>query len=137
MRNKKEFGGSFLCKSTEKKFIDGLRGLEQHLQNIPPAELDMELKIVEYGQFLRYEVERFIKYSLLHWGAESRFDLAIDGLKNNRSITDDDFDKVKDIYSFCNWTTSHVDVGDDHGMDQLKAKITDFLTIFDSCSQGS
>jgi len=137
LRNKKEFGGSFLCKSKEKKFIDELRGLEQHLQNIPPAELDMELKIVEYGQYLRYEVERFIKYGLLHWGAESRFDMAIDGLKNNRKISDDDLDKVKDVYSFCNWTTSHVDVGDDHGMDQLKAKITDFLTVFDSCTQGS
>lgn len=136
LRNKKEFGGSFLCKSKEKKFIDELRGLEQHLQNIPPAELDMELKIVEYGQYLRYEVERFIKYGLLHWGAESRFDLAIDGLKNNRSISDDNLDKVKDVYSFCNWTTSHVDVGDDHGLDQLKTKITDFLTIFDSCTQA-
>jgi hypothetical protein len=69
----------------------------------------------------------------LHWGAEARFDLAIDGLKNNRNISDDDLDKVKDVYSFCNWTTSHVDVGDDHGMDQLKTKIADFLTIIDSC----
>ena len=136
LRNRKEFGSSFLCKSKGKEFIDELRGLEQHLQNIPPAGLDVELKIVEYGQYLRYEVERFIKYDLLLWGAESRFDMAIDGLKNNKNISDDDLDKVKDVYSFCNWTTSHVDVGDDHGMDQLKAKITDFLTIFDSCAQA-
>ena len=137
LRNKKEFGGSFLCKSKEKKFIDKLKELEQHLQNI--RELDVELKIVEYGQYLRYEVERFIKYDLLHWGAESRFDLAIDGLKKNRSITDDNLDKVKDVHSFCNWTTSHVDVGDDHGLDQMKTKITDFLTILkilDPCTQA-
>ena len=71
-----------------------------------------------------------------HWGAKSRFDLAMDGLKNNRSVGDGYLDKVKDIYSFCNWTTFHVDVGDDHGLDQLKTKITNFLTIFDSCVQA-
>ena len=136
LRNKKEFGSSFLCKSKEEKFVDKLRRLEQHLQCIPPAALDAELKVVEYGQYLRYEVERFIKYDLLHWGAESHFDMAINGLKNNKNISDDDLDKVKDVYSFCNWTTSHADVGDDHGMDQLKAKITDFLTIRDSWAQA-
>ena len=134
LRNRREFGGSFLCKSKKENFVDKLRRLEQHLQN-NPAALDVELKIVEYGQYLRYEVERFIKYELLHWDAESRFDMAIDGLKNNRNIGDDELDRVKNVYSFCSWTTSHADVGDDHGMDQLKAKIADFLTIFDSWAQ--
>ncbi len=135
LRNRKEFGGSFLCKSKKETFVDKLKHFDLHLQN-NRAALDAELKVVEYGQYLRYEIERFIKYDLLHWNAESRFDMAIDGLKNNKNISDDDLDMVKHLYSFCNWTTSHADVGDDHGMDQLKAKISDFLTIRDSSAQA-
>jgi len=46
---------------------------------------------------------------------------------------DDDLDKIKQVYSFYNWTTSHVDVGDDHGLEQLKGKIIDFIG---ACKEG-
>lgn len=128
IRNKKEFGGSFICKSRADKFIDKLKNFEADLAKIPPASLDVELKVVEYGQYLRYEVERYIKNSLLHWNAND-FQTAIEGVKNNKAIDDGDLDKIKQIYSFCNWTTSHVDVGDDHGLGQLKTKIADFVGI--------
>lgn len=128
IRNKKEFGGSFICKSKADKFVDKLKNFEADLAKIPPASLDVELKVVEYGQYLRYEVERYIKNSLLHWNA-SDFQTAIDGVKGNKAIDDADLDKIKQIYSFCNWTTSHVDIGDDHGLGQLKTKIADFIKI--------
>ncbi len=128
LRNTKEYGGSFICKSKQKKFINKLKNFEDHLQKIPPKSLDVELKVVEYGQFLRYEVERFIKNNLLHWNAND-FATAIEGVKSNKSISNDDLDKIKQVYSFCNWTTSHVDVGDDHGLQQLKNKISDFIEI--------
>lgn len=128
IRNKKEFGGSFICKSKTDKFVDKLKNFEADLAKIPPASLDVELKVVEYGQYLRYEVERYIKNSLLHWNAND-FQTAIEGVKDNKAIDDGDLDKIKQIYAFCNWTTSHVDVGDDHGLGQLKAKITDFVGI--------
>jgi wobble nucleotide-excising tRNase len=128
IRNKKEFGGSFICKSKADKFLDKLRSFEADLVKIPPASLDVELKVVEYGQYLRYEVERHIKNNLLHWNAND-FPMAIDGVKCNKEIDDGDLDKIKQIYSFCNWTTSHVDVGDDHGLGQLKTKIADFIAI--------
>ena len=52
------------------------------MQNIlHKNELNVERKTVEYGQYLRYEVERFIKYELLHWDAEGRIGKAIQGLK--------------------------------------------------------
>lgn len=129
IRNKKEFGGSFICKSKADKFLDKLKSFEADLAKIPPASLDVELKVVEYGQYLRYEVERYIKNTLLHWDAEQNFTLAIDGVKTNKLIADDDLNKIKGIYSFCNWTTSHVDVGDDHGLGQLKEKIAEFTGI--------
>lgn len=128
IRNKKEFGGSFICKSKSDKFLDKLKSFETDLAKIPPASLDVELKVVEYGQYLRYEVERYIKNGLLHWNAND-FQTAIDGVKCNKEIDDGDLDKIKQVYSFCNWTTSHVDVGDDHGLGQLKSKITDFVSI--------
>lgn len=128
IRNKKEFGGSFICKSKSDKFLDKLKNFETDLAKIPPASLDFELKVVEYGQYLRYEVERHIKNNLLHWNAND-FPTAIDGVKCNKEIDDGDLDKIKQIYSFCNWTTSHVDVGDDHGLGQLKTKIADFVAI--------
>jgi len=129
IRNKKEFGGSFICKSKSDKFLDKLKNFETDLAKIPPASLDVELKVVEYGQYLRYEVERYIKNTLLHWDANHNFTIAIDGVKTNKLIADDDLNKIKGIYSFCNWTTSHVDVGDDHGLGQLKLKIADFVAI--------
>ena len=99
------------------------------MAKIPPVSLDIELKVVEYGQYLRYEVERYIKNTLLHWNADKDFALAIDGVKTNKLIADDDLNKIKGIYSFCNWTTSHVDIGDDHGLGQLREKISEFVTI--------
>jgi wobble nucleotide-excising tRNase len=131
IRNKKEFGGSFVCKSKSDKFLNKLKNFETDLAKIPPASLDIELKVVEYGQYLRYEVERHIKNNLLHWNTEN-FTIAIDGIKTNKLITDDDLNKIKGIYSFCNWTTSHVDVGDDHGLEQLKTKIADFVGIINA-----
>lgn len=99
LRNEKEYGGSFICKSKPEKFVEKLKNFESHLQNIPPESLDIELKIVEYGQYLRYETERFIKNNLLHWDS-SDFPTAIDGVKNNKKISNDDLEKIKQVYSF-------------------------------------
>ncbi len=129
IRNKKEFGGSFICKSKAKKFINKLKKFEENIYSKADQGFDIELKIVEYGQYLRYEIERFIKNNLLHWNA-SDFPSAIEGVKKNKSIHNDDLDKIKQVYSFCNWTTSHVDVGDDHGLEQLKGKISDFIGVY-------
>ncbi len=132
IRNKKHFGGSFICKNKKERFVERLRNFESHLLQIAQNQrgFDVELKTVEYGQYLRYETEHFIKCRLLHWD-ESQFAKVIDGIKNNKKVLSNDLDKLKQIYLFCNWTTSHVDVGDDYGMTQLKEKITDFVTIYD------
>jgi len=132
IRNKKELGGSFICKSCSTNFTQKLKGFEKNIYDKAQqgTPINIEMKIVEYGQYLRYEVEKFIKNDLLFWDADSQFSKAIDGIKNNRNnIPDDDLDKINKIYQFCNWTTSHVDVGDDHGFGQLKDKINDFLGI--------
>ena len=46
IRNKKEFGGSFICKSKADKFLEKLKSFEADLKKIPPASLDVELKEV-------------------------------------------------------------------------------------------
>ncbi|MBU2543460.1 AAA family ATPase [Patescibacteria group bacterium] len=131
IRNKKHLGGSFICKSQEERFTQKLKDFETHLTQIAqnPHGFDIELKIVEYGQYLRYETEYFIKCRLLHWNESSEFGKVVEGIKENKKVTDADLDKIKQIYSFCNWTTSHVDVGDDHGLAQLKEKVADFVVI--------
>jgi len=132
IRNKKEFGGSFICKSKSKGFKEKLKKFEPDIYDKAKngTPINIELKIVEYGQYLRYEVEKFIKNDLLFWHADSNFSVAIKGIKENKKkIKDDDLDKINEIYTFCNWTTSHVDVGDDHGLQQLKDKIGDFIRI--------
>ena len=132
IRNKNHLGGSFICKSKKERFVEKLKNFELHLLQIAQNQsaFDAELKIVEYGQYLRYETEHFIKYKLLHWD-ESQFAKVIDGIKSNQKVSNNDLDELKQIYSFCNWTTSHVDVGDDLGMAQLKEKISDFVTIYE------
>jgi len=132
LRNKKQLGGSFICKSKEERFIPKLNDFETHLSTISkdPDGFDIELKTVEYGQYLRYEIEHFIKCKLLYWDKSDNFADVVDGIKQNKKVNDDDLDKIKQIYSFCNWTTSHVDVGDDHGLTQLKDKTKLFVEIY-------
>lgn len=132
LRNKNEFGGSFICRSKNEKFIERLKGLEQHLLDISKGRVDIESIIIEYGQYLRYEVELFVKNKLLQWDKCNNFGNAIEGVKKNKTISDDALDKIKSIYSFCNWTTSHVDVGEDHGLDQLKQNISAFIPIIEN-----
>ena len=134
LKNKKRFGGSFICQSNAGRFINKKEDVEKDLLAASTNPVDLELKIVEYGQYLRYEVERFIKYELLHWDARNLHE-AIKGLKKSQKVADDELDKLQGIYSFCNWTTSHVDVGDDHGLAQLKSKINDFFDVFNSYKQ--
>ncbi len=112
--------------------IEKLRSFDQEFCNIAKQgqSINVESKIIEYGQYLRYEVERFIKNKLLFWDADRQFSKALSGIKKIRNhITDEDLDKINEIYRFCNWTTSHVDVGDNHGLEQLKTKINEFINI--------
>lgn len=133
LRNKDVFGGSFISKSKQERFVDKLKSFDTHVVTLAqnPNGFDIELKIVEYGQYLRYETEHFIKCKLLHWDKVANFADVIDGVKSNKSVVDIDLEDIKRIYSFCNWTTSHVDVGDDHGLSQLKEKINLFTGIYD------
>jgi wobble nucleotide-excising tRNase len=133
-RNQKELGGSFICKSSSTNFKDKLKNFESNIYDKAKKgeAINAELAIVEYGQYLRYEVEKFIKNDLLFWHADNNFSIAIKGIKENKEkISNDDLDEINNIYSFCNWTTSHVDVGDDHGLQQLKDQIKVFLRIVD------
>ena len=128
IKNKPEFGGSFICLSKQERFIKKLKEFEKLLQNIPPGDLDVESKTIEYGQYLRYEVERFVKNNLLHWNKD-KLPQYLKGIKENQNYDEEDFEILKDVYSFCNWTTSHVDSDEEYGLESLKRKIEDFLSV--------
>lgn len=132
LRNQKEFGGSFILPSIKKDLTKKLKWFADHtvIESETQNGLDIETKIIEYGQYLRYETERFVKNTLLQWN-EDQFPKLIEGIKGNRLINDEKLEALKKVYSFCNWTTSHVDVGDDHGVSQLKSHIQLFLSVKD------
>lgn len=132
-RNKKELGGSFICPNKVEDLRQKLKDLESHIKNKSQnGGISEEQLIIEYGQYLRYEAENYIKNDLLHINKPNfgnTIDCLIQNKEKNHDLSIDDLKKIKDIYSFCNWTTSHVDVGDDHGLQQLKNKIGDFIAV--------
>ena len=54
-------------------------------------------------------------------------DCLVQNKESENDLSIDDLKKLKDIYSFCNWTVAHVSHGDDYGLGQLKDKINDFI----------
>ena len=130
LRNKKEYGGSFILPSLKKELTKKLKWFRDYTieESESQTGIDIETKIIEYGQYLRYETERFVKNTLLQWNQDN-FPKLIEGVKANKTIDDKKLESLKKVYSFCNWTTSHVDVGDDHGVSQLKKHISLFLEV--------
>jgi len=132
-RNKKDLGGSFICPNKVDNLRQKLKNLESHInKESQNGGISEEQLIIEYGQCLRYEVENYIKNDLLHIN-QPNFGNVIDCLVRNKesenNLSVDDLKKLKDIYSFCNWTVAHVSHGDDYGLGQLKDKINDFIEI--------
>ena len=130
-RNKKDLGGSFICPNKVDDLRQKLKNLESHInKESQNGGISEERLIIEYGQCLRYEVESYIKNDLLHIN-KPNFGNVIDCLVQNKEskndLSIDDLKKLKDIYSFCNWTVAHVSHGDDYGLGQLKDKINDFI----------
>jgi hypothetical protein len=130
-RNKKDLGGSFICPNKVDDLREKLKNLESHIsKESQNGGISEEQLIIEYGQYLRYEIESYIKNDLLHIN-KPNFGNVIDWLVKNKESEDElsieDLKKLKNIYSFCNWTVAHVSYGDDYGIGQLKDKINDFI----------
>ncbi len=132
IRNNDTFGGSFLCGYVDTTFIDKLKNIEKIIEKKAknPDGLDLQLETVKYGQYLRFEIERLVKNQLLHWN-KSNFPNQVDGIKNNQKLEDEDFEILKTVYNFCNWSnTSHIGYDDQTSFEQLKTNITDFLKVY-------
>ena len=131
IRNKDLLGGSILIKYDGKEnFIEHLKNIENRIIEQAKTEgINFNL-IIEYGQYLRYEVERLIKNELLQWNKE-HFHQQLEGLKKIYKLTDEDITQLNEIYEFCNWSnTSHVGYDEQTGLDQLKNHIEKFLHIY-------
>ncbi len=132
MRNGNGTGGSFICKSKGKDIIDKLQKFvngDSTAQASNTEEVSYESLSIEYGQYLRYEIESFIKNDMLCWDNYSNFPIVIDGIKTNNKLNDKDLDQIKKIYSFCNNTTAHVILGEEVSIDSLKDQIKTFLEL--------
>ena len=135
IRNNKTLGGSFLCGYiNQSTFINKLKNIEQRIEEKAKNTdgLDLRLEIIRYGQYLRFEVEKFVKNDLLKWN-EQIFSKQVDGIKNNQKLENEDFDILKDVYTFCNWSnTSHTGYDDQTSFEQLKTNIEKFLKVYDN-----
>lgn len=131
LKNKKNLGGSFICKNKSINIIEKLRDIENIIKEKAMNGIEQEMFTIKYGQYLRFEVENFIKNKLLHWDKNKFFEF-IDGIKSNQEICKYDLDTIKTIYDFCNWSnTNHVGDGHAVSLEQLKIKINEFLAIYE------
>ena len=134
MRNSNALGGSFLCGyiNKNKSIIVKIKNIEKNIkEKSQPNGIDLQLETVKYGQYLRFETERLVKNQLLHWN-KSDFPKQVEGIKNNQKLEDEDFEILKNVYSFCNWSnTSHIGYDDQTSFEQLKTNITNFLKVYD------
>jgi len=132
-RNGKKYGGSFLCPYKVDDIQNKLSKLNKHLIDRAQEEgISEELLSIEYGQYLRYSIEDFIKNKILHLN-DSNFGGMLQNMivkkESSKDLSVEDLIKLKDIYSFCNWTTSHVDNGDDNSLTLLQSKVDDYIKI--------
>jgi len=141
LKNEEKLGGSFIAGSNLKNTIH--KKLKTFLNRKKAQNgqgLHIEEECIKYGQYLRYEVERLIKNDLLGWNKQ-QFPEILETIKNNQKISDQDFDKIKEIYDFCNWTTAHVagciKTGEDEpGYKRLSQKIEEFINIQKKFNKG-
>lgn len=136
LKNKESLGGSFICRYQKQDLINKLKNIEQSTQYKVKQGLDLTYETIKYGQFLRYEVERLVKDTLLQWNKDN-FSEMIEGIKFNKNMDDEDLETLKKIYSFCNWSnTAHVDKDEGTSFEQLKKHVDDFLEIHGKLSRG-
>ncbi|MCK5460077.1 AAA family ATPase, partial [Candidatus Parcubacteria bacterium] len=131
LKNKKSLGGSFICKNKSIKIIEKLKNIESIIKEKAINGIEQEMFTIKYGQYLRFEVENFIKNKLLYWN-EYKFSNIINGIKSNQEICKDDFDTIKTIYDFCNWSnTNHIGKEPTISLEQLKVKVNEFVVIYE------
>lgn len=130
LKNKYDLGGSFYCQFGKNNFFNSLKKFNEivfeqtKIHNI----YSYEKNVLKYGQYLRYEVEKFIKNDLLAWNKSDNFSNIVETLKI-RNLSQEDVEEIKKIYQFCNWTTSHVDIHENCFLNRLKENIDKFIEI--------
>ena len=135
IKNKVVLGGAFICRSKAKSIGQKLKEFDNYISTMGKnnASVSQEDLVIEYGQYLRYEIENYIKNEILLWDTAGHFSETIARLKNHsNNITESHLDEINEIYSYCNWTTSHVDIGDEHTLVEIQEKIAKFVSIVNS-----
>lgn len=129
LKNKKAFGGSFVCYDHEMDVEERLKEMEAELKRrVDSGELDYSIFAMEYGHLLRYAIEHYIKNDMLFWN-ESNFEQVLAAV-GKRSLTEAQCASILKIYKFCNYSNYlHVDREEPATLGELLGHINDFAAI--------
>lgn len=129
VKNKEQFGGSFIYREKPLCIEDKLKNMNECLKKyIQQNEMNYTIFTLEYGHLLRYTVEDFIKNKLLFWDKKD-FTQVIDKI-GQQNLSEDDLKSIKKIYDFCNWGNHlHPDKEEPASLNELQTYIDKFLEV--------
>jgi len=138
LKNKKDFGGSFVFFDSEFNLNEEIRNCNINLQDLARnGNLNIENVSLKYGQLLRLGIERFIKNDLLMWNKDKNFEQTIiENLKESKckiiKLEESDFDSITKIYKYCNHSNLlHIDKEIPSSLSELIIHINIFISIID------
>jgi len=135
MKNAQRVGGSFIYVENGMDPYErlGLYQAEQE-QRARDGSLNADSFVLQYGQLLRYALEKYIKYDLLMWDKGRNFDDILSKLKNKTAIIakiePQQAEELRCIYNYCNKAnTSHYDNDGQTSLTELNGFIDRFLKV--------
>ena len=135
LKNADQFGGSFMFFDPGFDLVAEVQQCNQEIsQNAQNGNLKPEELALKFGQLLRLAVEKFIKYDLLMWDKEKKFDEVTESLKQGKNkmakLTDGDLEVITNMYKYCNYSNLlHVDKETPSALTELTTHISKFVGI--------
>jgi wobble nucleotide-excising tRNase len=136
LKNKEEFGGSFVFCEAEFDLFEKLKNCGSDLKNLAESnQLNLDEFAIKYGQLLRLGTEKLVKNKLLMWEEES-FDTILRKMKRDnlklKLIDESDWDCIHNIHKYCNYSNYlHEGTQQVSALSELKSHIEKFITIID------
>jgi predicted ATPase len=131
LRNQNSFGGSFIYPENRRlTILDRLKGIPDKIkEQLQAGEMDAQAFTLEYGHLLRYAIEKFVKDGLQGWNVVT-FEQRIQKFRDKPPLTDREYDSIKSIYDFCNWSNHlHPDKEDPAALNELLVHVETFIQI--------
>ena len=140
LRNKEEFGGSFIYRESDFDLLDEVKGCSAEIsKQAKNGTLNFQNMSLRYGHLLRMATEKLVKEDLLMWhmsGGGGTFNALIKNLKpsegNMNRLTDEDLQTIQSIHQYCDYANYlHVDKESSSALSELRNHIDNFVKIYE------